>query len=49
MEGRCGRSHVDYNKVSGLQRAVNIVQLRDVLHYGLPERPMNGLLIYNAL
>jgi len=32
-----------------LQRVIDIVQLSDKLYYALPERPMNGLLIYNAL
>ena len=48
MKGRCGRSHVDYNKVSGLQRAVDIVQLRDVLRVARTTDEWLTL-IYNAL
>ena len=32
-----------------LHHVVDIVQLSDMLYNALPERPMNGLLIYNAL
>ena len=51
MEGRCGRRLLTQTTTRSkfLQRVVDIVQLSEMFYYALPERPMNGLLIYNAL
>jgi len=45
VERRYGHiTHVEYNAYSNfLQRVVDVAQLRDILYYALPERPVTYL------